>query len=111
MLSKHYLLPSKEKKMEAKRRIHKFNFDQPFMQSGAKTHVALVDKAANLTEALVMKAKHTTVETETEIREYDTDTGVETFSKDSTEVRDYGEDTVYITDRQVRVTNYQVKVR
>ncbi len=97
--------------MEAKRRIHKFNFDQPFMQSGAKTHVALVDKAANLTEALVLKAKHTTVETETEVHEYDTETGTSTFSKDSTEVRDYGDDVVYVTDRQIRVTDYQVKVR
>ncbi len=97
--------------MEAKRRIHKFNFDEPFMKSGAKTHVALVDKAANLTEALVLKAKHTSVETETEIREYDTETGEEKFSKDSVEVRDYGDDVVYVTDRKVRVTNYTVKVR
>lgn len=97
--------------MEAKRKIHKFNFDEPFMQSGAKTHVALVDKAANLTEALVLKAKHITTETETIVNEYDTDTGVESFSKDSIEVRDYGDDYVHVTDRKIRITNYSIKVR
>lgn len=97
--------------MQAKRRIHKFNFDQPFMNSGAKTHVALVDKAANLTEALVMKAKHITTESSTEQDTYDTDTGESTYSKDSISIRDYGEDVVYVTDRKVAVTNYTIKVR
>lgn len=39
---------------KAKRRIHKFNFEDN-MKSGDKAHVALVDSAANLQEVLVMK--------------------------------------------------------
>lgn len=45
-----------------KRRIHKFNFEDN-MKSGAKSHVSLVDSAANLQEVLVMKnQKEVTVE-------------------------------------------------
>lgn len=96
--------------MEAKRRIHKFNFNQPFMQSGAKTHVALVDKAANLTEVLVMKAKTTSTTEMSEVRTYDEDGTSErlTVTKDT---RDYGDEYVYVTESVVHIVDKIVKVR
>jgi len=94
--------------MTAKRRIHKFNFDQPFMGSGAKTHVALVDKAANLTEALVMKAKYTTQTTTVE--EDDWETGTSTFAKDELRITDYGDGEVRVTNEQIRISSQNVKV-
>lgn len=95
--------------MEAKRRIHKFKFDEPTMLSGDATHVALVDKAANMTEVLVMKSKHMTQTTTT--TEYDDETGAETYAEDSTSVHDYGGENVRVVNRKVRVTEQYVKVR
>ncbi len=97
--------------MKAKRRIHKFNFDEPTMKSGAKTHVALVDSAANLTEVLVMKSKSTHVEQTTEVTEYDHETGTSEYARDSLSMDDYGGEFVHVTDRKVRVTDYRIKVR
>lgn len=97
--------------MEAKRRIHKFNFDQPFMKSGAKTHVALVDKAANLTEVLVMKAKEVYTNTSHSVRTEDYETGESERVDISQNVRDYGGEYVYITDSVVHVVDTRVKVR
>lgn len=95
--------------MEAKRKIHKFNFDEPSMVSGAKTHVALVDKAANMTEVLTMKSS-TYVENTQEVRTYNDD-GSTTYSRDSQELADHGGEYIHITDRKVRVIEQMVKVR
>lgn len=54
---------------QAKRRVTKFNFDK-LMQSGSKAHVALVDKAANEQEVLVMKAKTPTVQISMEMDKF-----------------------------------------
>lgn len=96
--------------MKAKRRIHEFRFDQPFMQSGAKTHVALVDSAANLTEVLVMKAKEVYTETSQSVSTYDDDGTYERINA-RTSTRDYGGEYVYITDEIIHVVEQQVKVR
>lgn len=96
--------------MEAKRRIHKFNFDKPFMQSGAKTHVALVDKAANLTEVLVMKAK-SSYETVTHTSETYDDNGDFERVEVSTSVSDYGGEYVTVTDRVYHVKEERIKIR
>lgn len=45
--------------MEAKRRIHRFLFDRETMKDGTPVHVALVDKAANMTEVMALKAYET----------------------------------------------------
>lgn len=95
--------------MEAKRRIERFNFDKPFMQSGAKTHVALVDKAANLTEVLVMKAN--TYETITHEKIIRDDDGTYERIEVSTNVSDYGGEYVTVTDRVYHVKEELVKVR
>ncbi len=87
--------------MEAKRRIHKFDFEAEKMASGAKTHVALVDKAANLTEALVMKAS-TYVSIKTEVEEYD-DEGGYSCDTDVIRIRDHGGDTIYVTEERVSI--------
>jgi hypothetical protein len=79
--------------MKAKRRIHKFDFESPTMASGTKTHVSLVDKAANLTEALVMKSTYIGQETEVE---------------KSSENEEYSCDTVRVTDETVRVVKSAV---
>lgn len=86
--------------MKAKRRIHKFDFEAEKMASGAKTHVALVDKAANMTEALVMKSTYTRQSVEVENFEDDG-----TYSRDEYTVNtaDYGGDVVHVTERTVRV--------
>jgi SepF-like predicted cell division protein (DUF552 family) len=94
--------------MTAKRRIHKFNFDEPFMGSGAKTHVALVDKAANLTEALVLKAETYTTNT-LEVQSFDDD-GSSSFLKNEVRVTDFGGDEVRVTNEQVLITSQYVKV-
>tara|TARA_Y100001956_G_C4049219_1_gene154209 strand:+ start:166 stop:453 length:288 start_codon:yes stop_codon:yes gene_type:complete len=93
--------------MKAKRRIHGFNFSQETMQNGAKTHVALVDKAANCTEALVMKSKYVTQSTEVE--EFHDD-GSYTRDSDTVYARDYGDGVVYVTNTQVRVTETQYNI-
>ncbi len=84
----------------AKRRIHKFDFMNP-MASGTVCHVALVDKAANLTEALVMKAS-TYVSLKTEVEEYD-DEGGYSCDTDVIRIRDHGGDTIYVTEERVRI--------
>lgn len=97
--------------MEAKRRIHKFNFNKPFMQSGAKTHVALVDKAANLTEVLVMKAKTVSFTDTTEVSTYDESDGTSERLTVTKDTRDYGGEFVYVTESLVHVVDKIVKVR
>lgn len=97
--------------MQPKRRIHRFNFNQPFMQSGAKTHVALVDKAANLTEVLVMKAKEVSTTDVSEVRTYDDSDGTFERLTVTKDTRDYGGEFVYITESLVHVVDKIVKVR
>lgn len=70
------------------------------MQSGEKTHVALVDKAANLTTALVMKSKHVT--SSTVVDEYHDD-GTSTSDSHTINIRDYGDDEIYVTETRVSV--------
>lgn len=91
--------------MKAKRRIHKFDFKSETMASGAKTHVALVDKAANMTEAVVLKSTY--VRQTTEVENYDEDGGY-TRDEHSVNIADHGGDMVYITDRTVRVVESAV---
>lgn len=90
---------------DAKRRIHSFDFQSENMPSGTKTHVALVDKAANLTEALVMKSIHTRLSSEKEV--YDDD-GNYSRSEHTISVADYGGDVVYVTERTVEVVETSV---
>ena len=90
---------------EGTKRIHKFNFDQETMASGAKTHVALVDKAANMTEALVMKSRYTTQTTE--IEEYG-DNGEYSRDEHRVMVNDYGGDEVLITEKRISITESYV---
>lgn len=90
---------------DAKRRIHSFDFQSETMPSGAKTHVALVDKAANLTEALVMKSTYIT--TSSEIESYGDDGGY-SCDRHVTRVRDHGGDTIYVTEEVVSVIETSV---
>lgn len=86
----------------AKRRIHKFNFDQEKMVSGSLTHVALVDHAANLTEALVMKSTYITQTTSVE--DYDEDGSRSSSSSDTTRMTHYeGDDYVTVTQETVNI--------
>jgi hypothetical protein len=57
------------KMAKAKRRITEFNFEKQMM-NGGNAHVALVDKAANETEVLVMKQKQPEVAVEMSMREF-----------------------------------------
>lgn len=93
--------------MKAKRRIHKFNFDHPTMKSGEKTHVALVDQAANMTEALVMKSKYITQTTEVE--EYNDD-GSYSSERDTVRISDYGDGEVRIYTESTQASTQYVKV-
>lgn len=92
--------------MDAKRRIHKFNFDVPTLKSGQKTHVALVDRAANLTEALIIKQERYET-TSQRVVEYD-ENGDRTETERTQRVEDYGEDLVYVTDTEYRVVSTTV---
>ncbi len=87
--------------MEAQRRIHKFDFEAETMANGAKTHVALVDKAANLTEALVMKAS-TYVTEKREVEQHDDD-GNYSCDTEIIRIRDHGGEQVYVTEERVSV--------
>lgn len=89
--------------MNPKRRIHKFLFEEPMLKNGQKTHVAIVDHAANLAEALVIKSVSTSSTVIEEPLKTDLDTGDSTRETHTTEVRDYGGDTIYVTDTLVRV--------
>lgn len=95
--------------IKAKRRIHRFNFDQEKMQSGALTHVALVDAAANLTEALTLKASSTTTSTLTNTSYRDD--GSYSREENTVEVNDWGEDMVLVTNRYYVVKEDYVKIR
>lgn len=95
--------------MKAKRRIHKFNFDQETMKSGAKTHVALVDQAANLTEALVMKAQTITTRTQ-EVEEWD-DKGNWHEQKDQVRIIDNGASEVRVIEEFYDIKAYDVRIR
>ncbi len=87
--------------MKAKRRIHQFDFISENMPSGSKTHVALVDKAANMTEALVLKSKFTT-QTST-VSEYDEESGKSSYNKKEVTISDYGDNLVFIEEETVSV--------
>lgn len=93
--------------MKAKRRIHKFNFDQEKMGSGKLTHVALVDSAANLTQALVMKSK--TVSTTHREEEWTEDGYTE--SCDTVRVHDEGREKVRVVTESSQYSSFYVKVR
>lgn len=94
--------------MEAKRKIHKFNFDEPTMMSGAKTHVALVDKAANLTTVLTMKSK--VVRNSQTVDEYSED-GTSIHTSDTQTIRDHDGEYLYVTDEKVRIVETMIKIR
>lgn len=94
--------------MKAKRRIHKFNFDQEKMLNGNLTHVALVDSAANMTEALVMKSKTTSTTQSTE--EWDED-GNYSETRDTIRIYDDGQETVRVTTDSTQYSSFYVKVR
>jgi len=91
--------------MKAKRRIHNFDFKADTMKSGAKTHVALVDKAANLTEALVLKSTYT--RQVVEVENYDEE-GNYSSEMHSINTSDYGGDVIHVVDRTVRVVESAV---
>lgn len=97
--------------MEAKRRIHRFNFDQPLMKSGTKTHVALVDKAANLTEALIIKS-YATVTHSIEAESYDSEEGVSEFSRDTITTSSYDDspDRIFVKTTSYKVTDKVLKI-
>ena len=95
--------------MEAKRRIHKFNFDQDTMQSGDAVHVGLVDKAANMTEVVTMKAAEYTTSSLT--REKYNDDGSYECDEDTISVIDYGEDMVRVTNETVSIREQYIRVR
>lgn len=78
------------------------------MGSGAKTHVALVDRAANLTEALVMKSKYITQTTE--VDEYNEEDHSSSYSKDQIRITDYEDGYLRVTNEQVRVTTQRIKI-
>jgi len=96
--------------MKAKRRIHKFNFDQETMKSGNKTHVALVDKAANLTEALILKASTKISSRTEESEEYDDNGNYET-ERDSVRVIDDGSSEVRIIKDYSKHSSFYVRIR
>ena len=95
--------------MKAKRRIHKFNFDQDTMQSGDAVHVGLVDKAANMTEVVTMKASEYTTSQIT--REKYNDDGSMEMDTDIVSVIDYGEDMVKVTNETVSIREQYIRVR
>lgn len=95
--------------MQAKRRIHKFNFDQTKMLNGDLTHVALVDSAANLTEALTMKA--TVIETDQRTKETYGDNGSYEYKTDSITIHDYGEDEILVETNSKTFSSFYVQVR